>query len=233
VRNNRCMQSLIGSRCNNMSPFLTAAIPERYAARGNFWWRSAMLAYLVRLNHYTQVRLGLESLKTQIGYQHPIIGVHVRHGDACHTTTRKGTCKGLASYLPRIRGMAERYNTTRVYLATDDQQVVDDAQRNTEFTFVVAPADRAVLNSKEQIEYRKKLWDGSSDVGHSIALSALQDTLLLAEADYLIAHLMSNMSRMALELSAAQKQYLPPFISIDGPWCAHWRMCEDKYDRVR
>ena len=75
----------------------------RYAARGNFWWRSAMLAYLVRLNHYTQVRLGLESLKTQIGYQHPIIGVHVRHGDACHTTTRKGTCKGLASYLPRIR----------------------------------------------------------------------------------------------------------------------------------
>jgi hypothetical protein len=47
-----------------------------------------MLAYLVRLNHYTQVRLGLESLKTQIGYQHPIIGVHVRHGDACHTTTR-------------------------------------------------------------------------------------------------------------------------------------------------
>jgi hypothetical protein len=29
VRNNRCMQSLIGSRCNNMVPFLKAAIPER------------------------------------------------------------------------------------------------------------------------------------------------------------------------------------------------------------
>jgi hypothetical protein len=62
-----------------------------------------MLAYLVRVNPSTQAKLNLESLKAQIGYQHPIIGVHVRHGDACHTTTRKGTCKGLASYLPRIR----------------------------------------------------------------------------------------------------------------------------------
>jgi hypothetical protein len=82
---------------------LTCSGVSRYAARGNFWWRSAMLAYLVRVNPSTQAKLNLESLKAQIGYQHPIIGVHVRHGDACHTTTRKGTCKGLASYLPRIR----------------------------------------------------------------------------------------------------------------------------------
>ena len=47
--------------------------------------------------------------------------------------------------------------------------MVDDARGSKEFTFVVAPADRTVLDSKEQIEYRKELWDGSSDAGHGCA----------------------------------------------------------------
>ena len=63
-----------------------------------------------------------------------------------------------------------------------------------------------------------------------IALSALQDVLLLAESDYLILHLLSNLSRMPLELAAASKHRLPAFISKDGPWCPHWPMCEDRYN---
>eukprot|EP00959_Pyramimonas_sp_CCMP1952_P308050 6447103-Pyramimonas_sp.AAC.2 len=62
-----------------------------------------MLSYLVRVNAATKAELGLEALKAQIGFKHPIIGVHVRHGDSCHTTTRRGTCKGLVHYLPHIR----------------------------------------------------------------------------------------------------------------------------------
>uniref|UniRef100_A0A061RIC3 Alpha-( )-fucosyltransferase n=1 Tax=Tetraselmis sp. GSL018 TaxID=582737 RepID=A0A061RIC3_9CHLO len=214
----------IGRLCNEVGHFKRLP-PEPYRPQGLFWWRSAMAAFLVRANADTARSLQLEDLKRRIGFVRPIIGVHVRHGDACHTTIRKGRCKGLAAYIPEIRLMSERYNTTRVFLATDDAGVIRDAARFPEFTFVHIDFDRKVLDSKEQIEYRKRLWDGSSDDGHRILTSSLTDLLLLAEADALIAHLLSNMSRLALELNAALNQRVPPFSSMDGPWCPHWKMC--------
>eukprot|EP00241_Pyramimonas_parkeae_P018051 CAMPEP_0114292300 /NCGR_PEP_ID=MMETSP0059-20121206/8984_1 /TAXON_ID=36894 /ORGANISM="Pyramimonas parkeae, Strain CCMP726" /LENGTH=363 /DNA_ID=CAMNT_0001413931 /DNA_START=36 /DNA_END=1124 /DNA_ORIENTATION=- len=223
ARNNRCMRNVIGTRCTSMQPYLQKKIPEKYSKQGNFWWRSAMLSYLMRLSDATEEWLSLEQLKADIGFKHPIIGVHVRHGDACHTTTRKGTCSGLSTYMQDIEAMSERYNTTRVYLSTDDEAVVREARQNTKYQFVInQQMNRKVLDSAVQIEYRRNLWDGSSDIGHGIALSTFQDVLLLAEADYLILHLLSNMSRMALELSAARRHRLVPFSSKDGPWCAHW-----------
>mmetsp|Transcript_35000 Transcript_35000/g.99196 ORF Transcript_35000/g.99196 Transcript_35000/m.99196 type:complete len:599 (-) Transcript_35000:199-1995(-) len=218
---NRCA---IGRLCNDVGHF--KRVPEdEYGEQGLFWWRTAMAAHLLRVNQDTSRALALVELKRRIGFRHPIVGVHVRHGDACHTTLRKGRCKGLETYLPEIRLMARRYNTTRVYLATDDPAVVEDTKRFPEFQFVFPDFNRDVLNSKQQIEYRKSLWDGSNDDGHSIMLSSLVDLLLLAESDFLILHLLSNMSRLALELSAAYHLRVPPYISMDGPWCHHWKMC--------
>eukprot|EP00193_Tetraselmis_chui_P011982 CAMPEP_0177795328 /NCGR_PEP_ID=MMETSP0491_2-20121128/26172_1 /TAXON_ID=63592 /ORGANISM="Tetraselmis chuii, Strain PLY429" /LENGTH=113 /DNA_ID=CAMNT_0019318147 /DNA_START=73 /DNA_END=411 /DNA_ORIENTATION=+ len=113
--------------------------------------------------------------------------------------------------------MSRRYNTTRVFLATDDAKVVREAASYAEFQFVYIDFNRNVLNSKDQIEYRKNLWDGSNDEGHRIMVSSLIDLLLLSESDYLITHFLSNMSRLALELSAAFHQRVPPFSSMDGP----------------
>ena len=42
----------------------------------------------------------------------------MRHGDACHTTLRKGMCKGIGVYLPHLRMLSEKYGTKRVYIAT-------------------------------------------------------------------------------------------------------------------
>ena len=37
----------------------------------------------------------------------------------------------------------------------------------------------------------------------------------------------SAFSRLALNLNIVNQQRVPPFISLDGPWCPHWRMCCD------
>jgi len=218
---NRCA---IGRLCSDVGHF--RRLPEgAYGAQGLLWWRTAMAAHLLRVNAPTAELLRLEARKAEIGFVHPIIGVHVRHGDACHTTLRKGRCTELDAYLPEIRTMAARYNTTRVFLATDDASVVAAAAEATEFHFVHIDFDRKALDSKDQIEYRKSLWDGSNDAGHDIMLASLLDLLLLAECDILITHFLSNMSRLALELAAARHQRVPPFSSMDGPWCHHWKMC--------
>ena len=95
-----------------------------------------------------------------------------------------------------------------------------------EFEFIYADSfSRDLFDSKDQIEYRKDLWTGSNNKGHSIMLSSLIDLLLLAECDYLVLHLLSNLSRLALELAASRKEAIPPYFSKDGPWCQHWKMC--------
>ena len=62
-----------------------------------------------------------------------------------------------------------------------------------------------------KIEHR--LGGGGVD-SHAVMVSALTDTLLLAECDYLVLSLSSTMSRMALLLAAARQKRLPPFVSV-------------------
>ena len=220
---NRCA---IGKWCDDVSHF--KRVPKKFQTQGLFWWRTATVAALVKMNRDTDALLRLEEVKRKIGFVSPIIGVHVRHGDACHTTARKGRCKGLASYLPELRSLRDRYQTRRVFLATDDESVIRASRRfATEFDFVFLSSpeiDRKLFDSKEQIEYRKNLWNGASNVGHKIMMASLYDMLLLGHSDYLILHLLSNMSRLALELAAARAKKVPPFSSVDGPWTNNWRM---------
>ena len=43
------------------------------------------------------------------------------------------------------------------------------------------------------------------DAGHAVMVATLRDLLLLAHSDFLVSHQLSNLSRLALELSAARK----------------------------
>ncbi|QDZ19928.1 hypothetical protein HOP50_03g24460 [Chloropicon primus] len=221
---NRCA---IGKLCNDVGHFRYLPKDFEEAGMGLLHFRSAIVSQLVQINNVTEEILNLDKLKADMGFQHPIIGVHIRHGDACHTTDRKGRCKGLSYYIPEIRTLAERYNTTRVFISTDDDTILKSTKSySKEFNFVFAESfSRDVFDSKDQIEYRKDLWSGNNNKGHSIMLSSLIDLLLLAECDYLVLHLLSNMSRLALELAAARKEAIPPYFSMDGPWCQHWKMC--------
>ena len=236
------------------SPY-AEAIPRPWQAaasgRGNvggapntFWFRTASVAYLHRFNKATEDELDLEGTKARLGWerrQYPnggsgsgggVIGVHIRHGDACHTTSRKGHCMGFSKYLPDLRAMKAKYNVTAVFIATDDERVIAEAKGHErkhpgEFRFLLDDkwsSVRKKLSSDEYIEDRPELWGPNSALGHAVAMSALADVALLAAADFLILHHMSNLSRLAHELAAAARGFLPPFISLDGAWCWHWRM---------
>ena len=62
---------------------------------------------------------------------------------------------------------------------------------------------------------------------HAVMRATVIDIDLLADADVYIGHLTSAMSRVALLVSSYRKQHIPPYVSMDGPFCPHWRVCCD------
>ena len=108
--------------------------------KGLFFFRSAIVARMMRLNQKTIEELSLHRVKESIGFKHPIIGVHVRRGDACHTTGRKNRCRSFEeTYLPHIRTLSEKYGVNRVFLATDDDVFLRNVRSSpaaNEFEFV-------------------------------------------------------------------------------------------------
>lgn len=146
---NRCV---IGKLCNDVGHF--RYLPKDFEATGMglLHFRSAVVSHLVQINNVTREILDLDKIKREIVFQHPIIGVHIRHGDACHTTDRKGRCKGLSYYLPEIRTLAQRYNTSRVFVATDDDTILKSAKSySKEFQFNSLPTASAGISLTQRI----------------------------------------------------------------------------------
>jgi hypothetical protein len=88
--------------------------------------------------------------KSDIGYTHPIIGMHVRHGDSC---TSRVDCHSLTKYMQEASDLLRnsvtaasddlliqaekirlKYGISTVFLATDSEQVVAEAKKHVQFT---------------------------------------------------------------------------------------------------
>ena len=241
AKTNRC--TMPRNRCRDLAPWkrVPTNVKNYYYSqspsststlsytKGLFFFRSAIVARMMRLNQKTVEELNLHAVKESIGFKHPIIGVHVRRGDACHTTGRKNRCRSFEEmYLPHIRTLSEKYGVNRVFLATDDDVFLRNVRSSpaaNEFEFVNVNMDRSVYAASRLIERRTELYTEKSNVAHEMTLQALTDIFLLAEADAFIGHFLSNLSRLAIELSAVEKGFVPPFVSVDGQWCRHWKFC--------
>eukprot|EP00873_Tetraselmis_striata_P021236 jgi/Tetstr1/441500/TSEL_029731.t1 len=219
----------VSAGCGTAGPGFKS-VPHAFSKRGLFWWRMMQIGYLMRPNQKTLELLNLGDLKQRIGYSHPIIGLHMRSGDGCRygLRSRMFNCRTLADYLPEIRALSQKYGVRRVFVSTDDVKAIRDAKAmSNEFEWVVVDSDRSQFKSDVKIEHRLTGIAGAKMDSHATMVSTLQDLFLLAEADYLVTHQASTMSRIALQLSTLFHRRLTPFFSMDGPWCPHWRMCCD------
>lgn len=202
-------------------------VPKAFAKKGVFYWRAIQMAWLMRLNNATRAEVDLERIKAELGFAHPIVGVHVRHGDGClHGRRKQHGCKPLSFYMEEVRAMRDMYGVNRVFIATDSTTALADTkQYEPEFEFIHLDMDREKYNTKSKIE--SQMASGVGFDSHDVMISSLRDTLLLAESDYLVTHQASTMSRIALQLATLRLKHVPPYVSMDGPWCYHWRMCCD------
>ena len=156
------------------------------------------------------------------------LGHPLRHGDGClHGRRKQHGCKPFTDYLMEARTIRDMYGADKniIFLATDSDAVIHDAMKyRNEFVFIFQEMRRDSFKSGRKIEDR---FDNAELNPHELMITTLTDIHLLAECDFLITHQASSLSRLSLQLATLRLGYVPPYVSMDGPWCFHWRMCCD------
>ncbi|XP_071537591.1 alpha-(1,6)-fucosyltransferase [Panulirus ornatus] len=126
-------------------PYLPLAIPRDISERlirlhgdPGAWWVGQFLKYMLKFQPKTQEML--DSMGETLGFQKPLVGVHVRRTDKVGT---EAAYHSIDEYMKHV----EDYYTAlklhqpdvikRVYLASDDPTVITEAQRKfPDYTFI-------------------------------------------------------------------------------------------------
>ena len=206
---------------------------------------SQLLSFLTKPS--ARLRRRLQRVEAALGVNdakhRPLLGLHVRRGDACTDDPiqrrQKGRdCADLSAYMPHVRAMVRRHGYRAVYLATDSEEVVLEAKRaHPDLTWLVQPRDRSRYNIFNQsgITIEPVLWGTGdfqrvADAGRRAGFSPARefdefmiDTFLLGQGDGLVGNFANNMDRIAYALMAAHATEggtcLKPYHSLTGLWC--------------
>ena len=112
-------------------------LPLKYRARGLFWWVSQVLGYVMRPSDAFAAKLAARKKELGFDAHGPLLGLHVRLGDSCADSKRKGRmCNVLGDYMPSVRKMMASYGFKAVFLATDNAAVLADTAKFPEVKWV-------------------------------------------------------------------------------------------------
>ena len=123
-----------------------------------FWWRAQVASLLLRPRPALMATLQLA--KASLGYHGQVLGVHVRHGDACmHATISqfRPQCVEWEVYLERIQRMRAQYGVRKVFLATDDPEVAAVASWTPDLELMQLSLDRSMFEADWFLEFRSGL----------------------------------------------------------------------------
>ncbi len=149
------------------------------------------------------------------------IGMHVRRGDSC-AAGRYCPSNLTASYFAAAAGLRDRYGANSIVLATDDAHAARLCSAGVlGFACVTQRIRRAKFDSATFIERRVATHADGELSGSAVALDALADIDMLADADMHVLVLRSCLSRVAYALSLARKGRHTPLISLEAPWAPY------------
>ena len=224
------------------------------ARRGWFWVVSQLLAFITRPSarlrrvlQRAEARIELDALRHR-----PVLGLHVRRGDACTDDPiqrrQKGRdCASLSEYMPHVRRLVQRHGYRTIFLATDSEDVVREARaKYPEYTWLVQERDMrryAIFNTSgitiEPVLWGQGAFQRTSEQGKRLGFSPagefdefMVDTYLLAKTDGLVGNFANNMDRIAYALMTAYATEggtcLKPYASLTGHWCNDFQVQSGK-----
>lgn len=181
---------------NPRPPYLPLAIPADLAPRlmklhGDpvVWWIGQFLKYLLKPTGET--RQMLENGIEKLGFKKPIVGIHVRRTDKVGT---EAAFHGIEEYMQAVDDyydqveMVEAIDKRRVFIASDDPKVIDEARSKYPHYDVVGDPDVA------------KIAAVSTRYTDSSLNGIILDIHLLSLSDYLVCTFSSQVCRVAYEI---------------------------------
>ncbi|XP_059614550.1 alpha-(1,6)-fucosyltransferase [Phlebotomus argentipes] len=153
------------------------------------WWVGQFLKYLLRPQASTQQMLdtGIRNL----GFKNPIVGVHIRRTDKVGT---EAAFHSLAEYMTAVDEfydqleLRQSVDKRRVYIASDDYKVIEEARSNYPHYEVVGDPNVARMAAVSS-RYTDFSLNG-----------IILDTHLLSLSDYLVCTFSSQVCRVAYEI---------------------------------
>ena len=150
------------------------------------------------------------------------IGMHIRRGDSCALRSRFCPANLTATYFAAAAYLRDRHGgggRVTVQLSTDDAEAAAlCARRPLDLHCIASGMERRRFASWTSIERRVARHNEGQLSGSAVALDALADIDMLADATCHVLVLRSAVSRLALALSVARKGRVPPFVSLQWPW---------------
>uniref|UniRef100_A0A1A9VF78 Alpha-(1,6)-fucosyltransferase n=1 Tax=Glossina austeni TaxID=7395 RepID=A0A1A9VF78_GLOAU len=178
-------------------PYLPPAIPKDLASRvrrlhgdPTVWWAGQFLKYLLRPRK--KVKNFLITRASKLGWSRPIVGVHVRRTDKLKSEAALHSIEEYMTHVEDYFLTLESTGTTitrRIFLATDDAQVIDEARKKYPHYKVVGDSEVARLAG---VSTQRHTGNGLYGI--------ISDIHLLSLSDYLVCTFSSNVCRVAYEI---------------------------------
>ncbi|XP_063591496.1 alpha-(1,6)-fucosyltransferase-like [Penaeus indicus] len=177
------------------------------------WWMGQFFKYTMRMTRGFQKYV--EKLGDRLGFKGPIVGVQVRRTDKLRHDSR---LIGLEEYMEAVDDFFDdlelrgtKVTTRRIYLATDDPQVLMEAKKFPNHTFVYNEESIATASlSQRRTEANVK--------------NFMADIYFLSRSDFLVCAMSSNICRLAYELMQTLHQDASRKVfSVDSPYWFHFQ----------
>ncbi|XP_055332676.1 alpha-(1,6)-fucosyltransferase-like [Paramacrobiotus metropolitanus] len=159
------------------------------------WWLAQIVSYLWR--YQPEMKEYLDEKSTKMGFQTPIVGVHVRRTDKVGTEAAKHEIEEYMRYVDEYYDQlevtkGEKVPIRRVYLASDDPSVFQDCKTKFPAYDVVADVD-VMTNAGLSKRYSDESLRG-----------IISDVHFLSQTDYLVCTFSSQVCRLAYEVMQAR-----------------------------
>lgn len=194
-------------------PYIPNVLPEDLAGRINVlhgdpavWWIGQFLKYIFRPQPSTTIVFN--EFAKRVNFQKPIVGLHIRRTDKI---IREASLHELEEYMYhveeyyKLKELNGGYDKKRIYLATDDPTLFDEARLKYPEYDVIGDPD---LSKSGSVLYR--------ELDNSIMNINIDLYFLAYHCDHLVCTFSSNVCRIAYEImNSLQPDASAKFTSLD------------------